>query len=134
MNVVLDACAIIAYARNEPGADIVRMLIDDQQVGCFVHVVNLCEVYYDATRRVDEAHAQQLVIDLEVADLIFRDDIDTSFWKAVGFYKATLRRISLADCFALALAKRIGAVIVTSDHHEFDPLVSQGVCSVRFIR
>jgi predicted nucleic acid-binding protein len=43
-------------------------------------------------------------------------------------------RISLADCFALALAERVGGTLVTSDHHEFDPIVPLAICPILFIR
>jgi predicted nucleic acid-binding protein len=42
-------------------------------------------------------------------------------------------KLSLADCFALALAVRTGGTLVTSDH-EFDPVAALGLCPVLFIR
>jgi predicted nucleic acid-binding protein len=44
------------------------------------------------------------------------------------------RRVSLADCCALALARRLGACLVTADRHEFEPLLSAGVSKIEFIR
>lgn len=43
-------------------------------------------------------------------------------------------KISLADCFAPALAIRTGGTLVTSDHHEFDAIVPLGLCPTLFIR
>jgi predicted nucleic acid-binding protein len=45
-------------------------------------------------------------------------------------------RISLADAFAAPLAEREQAILVTSNHHEFDPLLAAGSLpvDVRFIR
>jgi hypothetical protein len=57
-----------------------------------------------------------------------------SLWQEAGRLKAVHRRVSLADCFAIALASRLDAQVVTSDHHEFDALVASGVCRVLFIR
>ncbi len=51
-----------------------------------------------------------------------------------GQLKAEWRRISLADCFALALAIREKATLVTSDHHELDRIAETGLCPFRFIR
>jgi hypothetical protein len=34
----------------------------------------------------------------------------------------------------MALTKQEGAVLVTSDHHEFDPLVDKGICEIKFFR
>ena len=57
-----------------------------------------------------------------------------AIWQAAGALKANLRRVSLADCFAIELTRRLHATILTSDHHEFDALVAQSVCDIRFIR
>ena len=54
--------------------------------------------------------------------------------KPFGALKSIHRRVSLSDCFAIALANQLGATVLTADHHEFDELARQGVCSVRFIR
>lgn len=131
---VLDACALIALIRGEPGAEVVETLISTGTEPCLIHVVNLCEIYYDLLRSTNEATAQQAIIDIEETGVVFRDDIDRSFWQMVGYYKAPLVRVSLADCFVLALARRTNAEIVTSDHYEFDRIEEQGVCKIRFIR
>lgn len=54
---VLDACAMIAWLRGEPGAAVVDLAIRDVNSQCLAHALNLCEVFYDAFRNVDEAHA-----------------------------------------------------------------------------
>ncbi len=54
--------------------------------------------------------------------------------KEAGKYKAELKRISLADCFCITLAKRIGTTVATSDHHEFDKVSTRGIVPVLFIR
>ena len=78
--------------------------------------------------------AETIVRDLLDAGLTNRTDIDEDFWKDVGRLKAGIARISLADCFAIALARRLGMPVLTSDHHEFDNIQSGGICSVEFIR
>jgi PIN domain nuclease of toxin-antitoxin system len=132
MTFVLDACAIIALLKNESGAEIVDRLLLEQT--CMAHSVNLCEVYYDFLKAENENVAQKAINDLEKYGLIFREDMDQEFWKEVGSYKAGIKRVSLADCFAIALANREQAVLVTSDHHEFDHISEQGICQVMFIR
>jgi len=131
---VLDACAMIAYLRGEPGADVVEALFLDKNTPCFAHAVNLCEVYYDFMRTADENTARSAIADLEAKGLNIREDMDSQFWQEAGRYKATIKKISLADCFAMALANRIQADLYTSDHHEFDPITASGICSVKFIR
>ncbi len=132
MTFVLDACAIIALLRNEAGAETAERLLLEQK--CMAHAVNLCELYYDFLRAEGENVAIEAINDLEKFGLIFREDMDLEFWKEAGSYKATIKRVSLADCFAITLANREQAILVTSDHHEFDRISKQGICQVMFIR
>jgi len=78
--------------------------------------------------------ALEAVKDLARVGVAENADIGTEFWQAVGALKAIHRRVSLADCFAVALANKLGATILTADHHEFDALADQGICAVGFIR
>lgn len=71
-----------------------------------------------------------LVVD---AGVVERRDLSRPFWQSIGRLKAR-GRISLADCFGVALAQHLGGEVVTSDHHEFDPLVQLGIVPIRFIR
>lgn len=133
MIMVLDACAIIAFLRDEKGADIIEELLLDPSNECFVHAINLCEVYYDFLRASDEAAAISAINDVNLIGIVTREDLDSQLWQQAGTYKVS-ERISLADCFAIALTNRVGAELVTSDHHEFDPIAAKGVCDIRFFR
>ncbi len=132
MTLVLDANALIALLNDEPGALLVRDLLRAES--CHIHAINLCEVYYDFLRVDGPAGAEQMLADVVQLQVTVHEDMDSEFWQQVGRYKADLRRISLADCFCLTLANRLGAEVVTSDHHEFDTVESKGLCAVRFIR
>jgi len=134
MMLVLDACAIIAYIRDEPGAQVVEQFVDDAGNVCVVHAVNLCEVYYDCLKVADEATAQAVLGDLNAAGVVTISDMDASLWQQAARLKARIRRISLADCFALALAQHVRGSLVTSDHREFDPIAQSGLCDIVFIR
>ncbi|NOT60006.1 MAG: hypothetical protein HOP19_07245 [Acidobacteria bacterium] len=35
-------------------------------------------------------------------------------------------KLSFADCFAVTLAQHAGGQLITSDHHELDPLAAAG--------
>jgi predicted nucleic acid-binding protein len=131
---VLDGSAMIAYLRREPGWDVVANLLVAGGNTLFAHAVNLCEVYYDAVRTHSEARARTLISDLLAFQIIPREDMDPAFWQDAGRHKASYRRISLADCFCLALARRVAGELVTSDHREFDPIAPLGLCRVSFIR
>jgi hypothetical protein len=61
---------------------------------------------------------------LEVAESA---EFGTEFWQTVGTIKAIHRRVSLADCFAVALANRLGATVPTAYHHEFEALADKAV-------
>jgi hypothetical protein len=60
--------------------------------------------------------------------------LSPDLWRAAGKLKAEWRRVSLADCFALALTIREEGILVTSDHHELDRIAEAKVCPIHFIR
>jgi predicted nucleic acid-binding protein len=128
----LDASAMVALLRNEPGEDVVRRLLRDPANRCYP-AVNLCEVFYGFARALGEPAARNLIQDLYAVRVISREDMDEPFWQDVGRLKA-LTRVSLAGCFGMALARRVNGELVTGDHHELDPIVPLGLCQVLFIR
>ncbi len=131
---VMDANTLLASLRGEPGAEVTEGLLADPTINCIAHSVNLCEVYYDSRRGKDEAAAEKALAVLFALGLTERSDIDPAFWKLIGQLKVQPGRISLADCFALALAIRTGGTLVTSDLHEFDKVAPLGLCPILFIR
>lgn len=131
---VFDACAVVALLRGESGAETVASLLDEPKNRCRLHAVNLREVYYDGLRRGDTSDAARLEELLTKSGFDIETEIPRPLWESVGRLKATLRRVSLADCFALAFALQENGTVVTSDHHEFDPIAATGICPVQFIR
>jgi predicted nucleic acid-binding protein len=126
---------MIAYLRDETGADIVRDLLFDNTELCMAHAINLCEVYYTLVRYTDEDEVRSAIQDLlEAKGLVVREDLDEAFWIDVGRHKAAIGSVPLADCFVVALANRTDAEVVTADHPDFDPMEEQGLCRVKFIR
>ena len=123
----------MAFLNNEPGVDVVEDVLTEPGSTCYAHVYNLCEIYYLYYRRGGAAVAESATQDLLAVGIAPRDDIDTVFWKAAGAFKGQ-HALSLSDAFCLALAQRLGAQLVTTDHAEFDPLVPLGYCPIRFIR
>lgn len=134
MTFVLDASAMIAYLRDEPGADVVAEALLDPESSCHAHALNLCEVFYDFHRASGEADALQAIADLAAVGVLGDTNLSSAVWQAAGTLKANLRRISLADCFAIELAERLRATVLTADHHEFDVLAVQTGYRVKFIR
>lgn len=133
MVIVLDACAMIAYLRDEEGADVVEQHLLDTETTCYAHAINVCELYYDFLRVSDQATALAAVQDLQNVGLMISEELDSDLWQAAGNLKAT-QRLSLADCFALAFANRLGGQLLTSDHHEFDPIQAAGLAAILFFR
>lgn len=131
---VFDACAVIALLRGEAGAETVATLLSEPGNRCRLHAVNLCEVYYDGVRRGDTSDAARLEALLTKSGFLIETDVPQSLWESVGRLKAKFRRVSLADCLVLACSLRENGTLVTSDHHEFDPIAAEGICPVQFIR
>jgi PIN domain nuclease of toxin-antitoxin system len=94
MNLIFDAGALIALLHDENGAEAVEMLLSDTSNICYVHAINLCEVYYDFLRRADESEVQKAIQKLLSTGLNLNNDLDPSLWQQVGRYKAELRRVS----------------------------------------
>jgi predicted nucleic acid-binding protein len=121
----LDACAVIAYLRNESGAEVLKEIIEHPQSFLAMHICNLGEVYYDFFRDDGREAAQTAWAKTLEMPLILRRDADDIFIQRVGVIKVE-ERVSFADAFALALTERLNVPLVTTDHHEFDPIAQQG--------
>ena len=102
MSTVIDASALIAFLRDEPGADVVESVLarPDQ---CYAHALNLCEVYYDFFRASNQDVAEEAIPALLGLGIEERADMDSQFWRDVGGLKAVHRRVSLADCCACSI-------------------------------
>jgi predicted nucleic acid-binding protein len=75
----------------------------------------------------------QAISDLAQVGVIEDANLSAVVWRAAGELKATHRRVSLADCFAIELAVRLQAMILTADHHEFDALADRASFAIKFI-
>jgi predicted nucleic acid-binding protein len=81
-------------------------------------------IFADSTLARVEATGVQIVGDETFPDL----------WKRAGEIKSQFRRVSLADCFGVALAVEVSAPFWTSDRHELTALQSAGAADIVFIR
>ena len=91
-------------------------------------------MFYDFHRASGSKEALQAIADLVRVGVIEDANLSNAVWMAAGKLKADLRRISLADCFAIELAERPKGTFLTADHHEFDALAGQPEYAIRFIR
>lgn len=110
MIVVLDAWAVMALLRDEPGADEVeRMVADGEAV---MSAINLGEVLYGLLR----SHGSELAASRvqAIRQTVRVEQPDWPLVERAAAVKAE-RRISYADAFCVATALRIGAPIATGD-------------------
>lgn len=107
---VLDASALIALLQGEPGAE----RVDAARAKAVIGTVNLCEV---VTKLQDLGFA-----DSAVDELVAEVDLDTvDFDASLAMDAGRLRRLtrsaglSLGDRACLALGRRLGARVLTTD-------------------
>jgi len=111
---VLDAYAIIAYLKEEPGHSIVKNLLASGEIELFVNSVNLGEVFYIFARSHGMRAADYFLsvilpsLPVTVLDNSLDDVIQAARLKAI-------HALSFADCFAAATAIREQAPLVTGD-------------------
>lgn len=130
---VFDSCAVIAFLQREPGAEVVAEILKSSGRRCLIHAVNVCEVYYDLFRRGSEdADALEELLATTGFELV--EAIPSVLWRTAGKLKAQWRRVSLADCVALALTLVENGTLLTSDHHELDQIAEAAICPIRFVR
>lgn len=118
---ILDACAVIALLNAEEGGEKVKTLLENTENEIYMHLINLCEIYYGFYKKDGEKRADIVIEGISLLPVEYINDLSINFLKTVGRYKAT-HRISLADAFVLGLAEKMRGLIVTTDHNEFDPI------------
>ena len=132
MTYVLDASAIVAYLRQEPGHERFAALVADPANGLMVHAINLGEVYYHFLKFDGPKVAEQSRrMTLAVADE--RRQIGRAFMAKVVAGKIRLGR-SYGGAFALALTERVKSPLVTTDHGSFEPIEHAGSARFHWLR
>lgn len=131
--IVLDACALIAFLNDEPGADVVAALLQEVP-SVELSALNLLEVAYDAVRSTGQPSSAREILDaIRSLPVRIRWGLDEELIESASRLKTTFR-ISLADSVAVALAASLNAPLATSDHHEFTPLETVGTARFLWIR
>jgi ribonuclease VapC len=113
---VLDSYALLAYFQAEPGSDKVKDLLRQARAGevsAVMSTINIGEVLYTVARRLgDDAAAEtlndMLRLPVELAEATMERVLGAAQIKAH-------HAVSYADCFAVSLAKELGATVVTGD-------------------
>ena len=113
---VLDSFALIAYFRDEPGAEVVEnLLVTAGKKDTPLHMtdVNYAEVKYAIVKK-DGAQAWQEAAKILQALPIDFHPTSRALADTAADFKARFK-LSLADAFAAALAKERNAELVTGD-------------------
>lgn len=114
--IVLDSWAVIAYLEDETAAEKVADIIADaheQEVPLLMTVVNAGEVWYIVARETSATEAEASIKQLRDLGIEFVD-ADWELAKSAGYFKSR-NKMSFADCFAAALAKKTRAHLITGD-------------------
>jgi len=130
---ILDACALIAALSDEPGVEMIEPLFLRADAEIAMNKLNLLEVYYHVYRRAGAKAADEVLAEIGRSPIRVLAEISNAVFKEAGRLKASYR-ISLADAVALAEASVSGGSLVTSDHHEFDPVQKAENISFVWIR
>jgi predicted nucleic acid-binding protein len=116
----LDACALIAWIKKEPGEDTVCVLLDrakDGKDSLYMNIVNLLEVCYGFYRELGAEKTSLIRQKIAALPITIVHDIGGDIFENAVRLKGSCR-FSLADSIGLATAIKFSAHFVTSDHHE----------------
>lgn len=103
MRYILDASAIIAFFRDESGADIVEDYLNKES---YVHRINLCEVAYFLFRNgIDKEEVKQRIQELETSLNGVYEDFDEGICLLASEIKYRCK-VSIADAILTATAKK----------------------------
>ncbi|MBI5474953.1 MAG: type II toxin-antitoxin system VapC family toxin [Ignavibacteriae bacterium] len=113
---VLDSWSMIAYLEDEPAGERVADIIADartQRIPLWVSVVNASEVWYTTARQTSASEADNCIALIRSLGV----KLDNAEWpiaRQAGMFKSKYK-MSLADCFAAALARQKDGHLVTGD-------------------
>ena len=125
---VMDSHAILAFIQEEPGHDYVENLLRKAANGhleLHISVINLAEVQYKIIRRDEDPTTELTAIEAFPLTVAPADPHIPQVVQLKARYP-----ISLADCFAVALAQDLDCPVVTGDP-EFRKL--EGVVAVQWL-
>ncbi|MFT3799424.1 PIN domain-containing protein [Microbacterium sp.] len=109
MSVVVDASAVLAFLRDEPGAERVEVALDD---GAVIGAANWSEVAQKVRLHGDGWPVSRALLESYglVIEPVTRADAEhaAATWRAGS-------GLSLADRLCLALGTRLGATVLTAD-------------------
>ncbi len=132
MSYTLDASGVMCWLDGEPGGSRVLGLIAAGEI-LPIHAVNLVEVQY-LTRRHGEQALRNAMAQIRAAGIQVVRDMDDELLEIAVDLKANHAPIALGDVFAVALAVRRGATLLTTDRNELEKIARAGICQIEFLR
>lgn len=111
---VLDSHALLLMLEDRAGAEEVNNIIASSDTEVYMSVINLGEVLYIVERRGSYQSAMNVKKAVVESDGIELVDVTLERVSSAARIKSK-GKLSYADCFAVALAKEINAIIVTGD-------------------
>ncbi|GHU63463.1 hypothetical protein FACS189445_6690 [Spirochaetia bacterium] len=117
MTYILDACALLAVYKREPGWEKVNALTIRAETGdilLLIHIVNLLEVYYGIRREKGPELAQEILDYVLTSAIQITNDVSLPLIREAGRFKIDYD-MSLADTFVCAAASLLSATVVTAD-------------------
>ena len=130
---VLDSYSLLAFFRDEPGADAVEKLLNEaaeDKHELYITVVNVGEVYYMSCRKDSVAKANQVWEAMRKFPLHFIE-FGMELSLAAAKIKAN-HKLSYADAFAAAVTIQKKATLVTGDN-EFEALKGETNFKVKYL-
>lgn len=122
--------AMARYLANHPEARVVGDPGKPDMTGIDVLNPDVFDVQAGLQR------ARLAMVRLGQVGVQFVETMDAPLWEDAARLKSQFRRVALADCFGLALARRLDAEFLTADRHELEALsnASARVANILFIR
>lgn len=130
---ILDSFALLAFFRDEPGADVIEQLLTEaaeDQHELYITTVNAGEVFYMSCRKDGIGKATRVWEAMKKIPLHFIG-VDMELSLAAAKIKAG-HKLSFADALAAALTIQKKGTLVTGDD-EFQTLRNQAGFRVKFI-
>lgn len=131
---MIDAGPLIDLLDGAPEGRFVADCLANPDNRVFAHVLNLMEAFYHVSRKIDVLAARGALEQLFADGLIRDASFDEDFFEDAAQLKADWKKVSLADCCGVALARRLSAQFVTTDRHELEVLAENGVADIVFTR
>ena len=113
-NLVLDTGVLTLYFAGDSRVKGFFDEISEERAVGLISEINLAEYYYNACRKLGRETADSRYFMLRASKLLIVNDERLTRLAALEKCRQRLD-LSLGDCFALALAKREGATLLTTD-------------------